>query len=197
MSHQIIDINCPGCGARVTIGQNECNYCFGPIVISTFRSVNTMSMPEVNKFANEYRKGLAENPDNKELNTSIAFCFLKLKLYDKALSSFEKAIVDNFDNSEVYFYAAICLLQGNKAFLLPRPVIDKIEEYINAALTIEPKGIYYYFWSYIKFDYYNRKFFNTTPTYKEVLDMAITNGLSDFDKDQLFDVLNVAKPDCL
>lgn len=197
MSHQIIEMNCPGCGARVTTGQNECKYCFGPIIISTFTSVHSMPMPQVNKFANEYKKGLNENPDNKELNTSIAFCFLKLKLYDKALSSFEKAIVDNFDNSEVYFYAAISLLQGNKAFLTPRPTIDKIEEYINAALMIEPKGIYYYFWSYIKFDYYNRKFFNTKPTFKEALELAESNGVSGHDKEQLFSILNVPRPETL
>ena len=197
MSHKVIEMKCPGCGARVTTGQNECEYCFGPIVISTFTSVYAMPMPEVNKFANEYKKELAENPDNKELNTSIAFCFLKLKLYDKALSSFEKAIIDNFDNSEVYFYAAICLLQGNKAFLTPRPAIDKIEEYINAALMIEPKGIYYYFWSYIKLDYYNRKFFNTKPTFKEALEMATSNGVSDHDKEQLFSILNVPRPEQL
>jgi tetratricopeptide (TPR) repeat protein len=197
MAHQLIDLSCPGCGARVTTGQNECQYCFGPIVISTFKSVHSMTMPEVNKYANEYRKGLIENPESKELNASIAFCYLKLKLYDKALASFEKAIVDNFDNSEIYFYAAISLLQGNKAFLTQRPTIDKIEEYINAALMIEPKGIYYYFWSYIKYDYFNRKFFNTKPTYQEALQMATDNGVSEFDKEQFFSILSVPKPDCI
>jgi tetratricopeptide (TPR) repeat protein len=195
MSHKVIEMNCPGCGARVTTGQNECEYCFGPIVISTFTSVYSMPMPEVNKFANEYRKSLSENPDSKELNTSIAFCYLKLKLYDKALDSFEKAIVDNFDNSEVYFYAAICLLKGNKAFVTPRPLIDKIEEYINAALMIEPKGIYYYFQAYIKHDYFHRKFLNTQPTFIEALEIAITTGVSDYDKEQLFTIMNVPRPD--
>lgn len=197
MAHIVIDLKCPNCGDSVTTGQNECKYCQQPINISTFNSVHLMPMPQVNKYVNEYKKGLSENPDNKELNTSIAFCYLKLKLYDKALASFENAIIDNFDNSEVYFYAAICLLQGNKAFLTPRPSIDKIEEYINAALMIEPKGIYYYFWSYIKYDYFSRKFFNTKPTYKEALEMATTNGLSDHDKEQLFSILNVPRPEIL
>ena len=71
MAHQLIDISCPGCGARVTTGQSECQYCFGPIVISTFTSVYSMPMPEVNKYANEYRKGLNENTENKEIKASI------------------------------------------------------------------------------------------------------------------------------
>lgn len=104
-----------------------------------------MPLPEVNKYAGAYRKALSENPDSMELNNSVAMCYLKLKLYDKATEAFERAMEDNFDNSETFFYAAICRLRGKKAFLAQRADIDKIEEYINAALMIEPKGIYYYF----------------------------------------------------
>ena len=197
MSHQIIELNCPGCGSRVSTGQKECNYCGGAIMVSTFNSIANMPMPQLNKYANSYKKALEENPDNPELNFSIASCYLKLKLYDKALAAFEKAIEDNFDNSETYFYAAVCLLKGNKPFLTQRPVIDKIEEYINAALMIEPKGIYYYFWAYIKYDYFNRKFFKTSPTYQDALQMAIDNGISDLDKETFFSDLALTKPDCL
>ena len=197
MSHQVVEINCPGCGARVSTGQKECEWCHKPVIISTFNSVYSMPMPEVNKFAGAYRKALAENPDNQELNNSAAMCYLKLKLYDKALPAFEKAMEDNFDNSETFFYAAICLLQGKKEFLQQRPTIDKILEYINAALMIEPKGIYYYFLAYIKYDYFQRKFFKTSPTYQEALAMAVDTGLSEFDVDQLYGILGVTRPECL
>lgn len=92
MSHQVVELNCPGCGARVSTAQKECDWCHKPIVISTFNSVYSMPMPEVNKYAGVYRKALTENPDNTELNKSIAMCYLKLKMYDKALGAFEKAI---------------------------------------------------------------------------------------------------------
>jgi tetratricopeptide (TPR) repeat protein len=124
-------------------------------------------------------------------------CYLKLKLYDKALASFEKAIEDNFDNSETFFYAAICLLGGKKAFLAQRPVIDKIEEYINAALMIEPRGVYYYFLAYIKYDYYSRKFFKTSPTYQEALAQANNAGVSPFDIEQLYGIFGVSRPEVL
>lgn len=197
MSHQIVEINCPGCGARVSTGQKECEWCHKPIIISTFNSVYSMPMPEVNKFAGAYHKALIENPDNQELNNSVAMCYLKLKLYDKALLAFEKAIENNFNNSETFFYAAICLLQGKKAFLQQRPTIDKILEYINAALMIEPKGIYYYFLAYIKYDYFQRKYFKTSPTYQETLVMAVETGLSEFDVEQLYGILSVARPEYL
>ncbi|MGI6363449.1 MAG: tetratricopeptide repeat protein [Bacillota bacterium] len=194
MSHTVIEMNCPGCGARVSTGQSECEWCHKPIIISTFNSVYSMPMPEVNKFAGAYRKALAENPDNQELNNSVAMCYLKLKLYDKALPAFEKAMEDNFDNSETFFYAAVCLLKGRKAFLCNRPEIDKIEEYINAAIMIEPRGVYYYLLAYIKFDYFSRKFFKTSPTYQEALAMAQQQGYSPFDAEQLFGILGVERP---
>jgi tetratricopeptide (TPR) repeat protein len=194
MPSQAIDIKCPNCGAAVDTGQKTCKFCKQPVVISTFNSVYEMPMPMINKYANAYRQALADSPDDKELNNSIAMCYLKLKLYDKALSAFEKAMEDNFDNSETFFYAAICLLKGQKAFLAPRAAIDKVEEYINAALLIEPKGVYYYFLAYIKYDFFSRKFFNTSPTYQEALAMASSAGVSPFDIQQLFAILGVDCP---
>lgn len=194
MSQQIVEINCPGCGARVSTGQNECEWCHNPIIVSTFNSVYAMPMPQVNKYAGAYKKALEENPNNTELNNSIAMCYLKLRLYDKALPAFEKAMEDNFDNSETFFYAAICLLGGKKPFSQQKPTINKIEEYINAALMIEPRGIYYYFLAYIKKDYYERKFLKTTPTLNETLSTAVNLGISDYDKEQLFAILGTDNP---
>lgn len=197
MSHQIVELNCPGCGARVSTSQKECDLCHKPIVISTFNSVYSMPMPEVNKYAGAYRKALAENPDNTDLNKSIAMCYLKLKMYDKALGAFEKAIEDNFDDSEVYFYAAICSLNGKKAFLQQRPTINKILEYMEAALMIESKGIYYYFLAYIKYDYFKRKSFITNPTYLDYYQEALSVGVSEYDITQLYSILGVARPEYL
>lgn len=194
MAHQIIDLKCPNCGDAVDTSQQMCKYCKQPVIISTFNSVYSMPMPMVNKYANAYRQALADAPDNHGLNNSIAMCYLKLKLHDKALEAFEKAMEDNFDDSETFFYAAICCLRGQKAFLAQRPTIDKIEEYINAATMIEPKGIYYYLLSYIKFDYFHRKFFNTSPTYEQAFMLAQQNGLSPFDVEQLHGILGVSQP---
>jgi len=151
----------------------------------------------VNKYANAYRQALSANPDDKTINNSLAMCYLKLKLYDRALVSFEKAMEDNFDNPETFFYAAVCLLGGKKAFLAQRPAIDKAQEYINAALMIEPsRGIFHYLLAYIKYDYFERKYYNTSPTWQEALDAALTAGdaPSAVDVEQLFNVLGVERP---
>ena len=197
MAMKVIDVKCPNCGATVDTEKKTCKFCKQPVIISTFNSVYDMPMPMINQYANAYRQALAQAPEDKEINNSIAMCYLKLKLYDKALNAFEKAMEDNFDNSETFFYAAICLLGGKKAFLAQRPEIDKIEEYINAALMIEPRGIYYYFWAYIKYDYFSRKSFNTSPTYQEAFRMANDAGVSPHDIEQLYGILGVTRPEAL
>jgi tetratricopeptide (TPR) repeat protein len=197
MEIQVHDTRCRSCGAAAAIGQTKCSFCKQPVLISTFNSVFSMPMPMVNQYAATYREALQSEPEAKDLNNAVAMCYLKLKLYDKALAAFEKAIEDNFDNSETFFYAAICLLGGKKAFLAQRPEIDKIEEYINAALMIEPRGIYHYFLAYIKYDYFGRKFFNTSPTYQEALESANKAGVSPIDIEQLYGILGLSRPETL
>ena len=191
MDVQVISIKCPNCGAGVSMNQETCEWCRSPVCISTFNSVSNMNMLQLNKYASSYRKELAENPDNTELNASIAFCYLKLKMFDEAYAAFSKAIVDNFDNSETYFYAAVSLLKGKKAFLHTRQEIDKMLELINAAIMIEPRGIYYYFMAYIKFDYFKRKFLITNPNYKDCMMRAQAAGCSRMDVDHFYSVAGV------
>ena len=194
MSHSVVELRCPNCNASVSTDQQICDWCHQPVIISTFTSVNDMPMPLVNKYASVYRNALAQNPDNMELNKSIAMCYLKLKLYDKAIPAFEKAIEETFDDAEEFFYASICLLRGKKAFLAQRRDIDKALEYIDAANMIEPKGIHYYYLAYIKYDFFERKYLNTTPTYQECLTMADKYGVSANDINNLFSILNTPKP---
>jgi hypothetical protein len=51
-------------------------------------------------------------------------------------------------------------------------------EDIQAAMYIEPTPVQYYFLSYIKRDYFKRKFLNVTPTWEECMQEAVDNGLT-------------------
>jgi tetratricopeptide (TPR) repeat protein len=176
---------------------NNCAACDNPVTITEITTVIAMPMPQVNKYITSYREQIAENPGDRRLNSSIAMCYLRLKLYDKALPCLEKAMEENFEDSAPFFYAAVCLLKGQKAFLLQRPVIDKIQEYLNAAMMIEPKAAYQYFLAYIKYDYFGRKFFKTSPTWQEALEEANNAGISDTDISQFYQMLGVERPACL
>lgn len=197
MAQKVINLECPGCGAPISTEMKNCPKCFRPIVITTFNSINGFSPIDLNKQTNAYIKAMAQDSDNKDVNLSIAFCYLKLKLYDKAIPCFEKALAENFNNSEAFFYAAVALLKGKKAFLAQRKTIDTIVEYINSANMIEERGIYYYFLAYIKYDYFKRKALNTSPDYKECLAMASNVGLSAVDIEELYSILGVERPTCL
>lgn len=194
MASEFIQIKCPGCGASVSTNDEFCEYCGKPVIIKNYNSVATMPMQELNKYVRVYKKEIDSNGDIEEINKSIAMCYLKLKQYKMAGQYFQKAIEDNFDDSENYFYAAICMLEGKKAFLSSRPIINQIEIYINDAISIEDKGVYYYFWAYIKYDYYYRKSFRTNPDYIECIKNAIQCNLSRMDAEQLFDIIGVAMP---
>jgi len=150
---------------------------------------------DINKYVSSYKKILSEAPIDPSINLSIAMCYLKLKLYRQALINFEKAIENNFDNSETYFYAAVSLLQGKKAFLTPIADIKKAIEYIEAAIQIENRGIYYYFLAYIKYDFYERKSLNISPSFLDELTRAYQNNVTQEDIRILFELLGVAVPE--
>ena len=197
MGAEVINLTCPGCGARVSTKDQECEYCHKPITISSFNSMKGLQFAELNKYKNTYDTVLKDNPDNPEINYSIAMCYLKLKLYDKAIESFDKVINQNIDATDAYYYAAICFLKGTKAFTQTRETIDKVLQYLDAAISIEPKGMYYYYEAYIKYDYFKRKFLKTTPTYEELLENAKQVGINDAEIVEFYEILGVERPNVL
>ena len=48
--HEIVELKCPGCGARVQINQKECEYCHSPIIVSSMSDVFSMSLVNLNKY---------------------------------------------------------------------------------------------------------------------------------------------------
>lgn len=193
----VISLECPNCGGHVSTEQKTCKYCKQPIMISSYSSVASIPLPQLNKYAGSYRKTLAEHPDNQEANTSIGICYLRLKMYDKAVEAFVKAMPDNFDSAEPFYLAAVALLQGKKAFVAPRANIDKALEYLNAATMIEMRPVFYYFMAYIKCDYFERKYLNVSPNYKEMLQTALEYGLGEADIVEFYTMLGVERPGAL
>ncbi len=88
---EIISLSCPNCGAPVSTRQNNCEYCQSPVIITSFTNIADMPLPQISKYADSYKKTLAENPDSQNLNLSIGICYLRLKMYEKASASFEKS----------------------------------------------------------------------------------------------------------
>lgn len=191
---EITQLTCPSCGAAVDMGAKKCAYCRSPLYIQTFQSVENMSLVELNKHTMAYQQALAKDPENMECSKSIAYCYLKTRLYDKAIPAFEKAIENNFSDADLYMYTAICLLKGKRPFVTVKTVIDQAIEYLNSAIMIENKGIYHYLLGYIKYDYYEQKHLNITPGFLDELIVAHQIGLTVADKNNLFTLLGVPMP---
>ncbi len=189
-----ISIKCPNCGDSLSTEMKICPSCKQPVVITKVSEISSFTPLQLNKYVSSYKKIIEQNQDNVEVNASIGACFLRLKQYDKALISYENAIENNFQNSEYYFYAGISVLNGKKPFLCQRGTIDKALEYINSAIMIEPKGIYFYILSYIKFDYFERKFFKTTPNYIDAFEQAKVLGVSKEEITEIFSLMSVSVP---
>lgn len=181
---EVISMKCPNCGASITTQVKQCEYCQSDILVKSFKNLAAMPLPQVNKYMAAYKSASAEHPDNNEVNASVGLCFLRLKKYDQALEYLEKAQADNFEDSTPFFYAAVARLKGRKPFLLNRSEIDQIVTDIEAAMSIEPSAEQYYFMSYIKRDYFKRKFLNTSPSWEEYMQEAVDNGLSPADVEE-------------
>ena len=197
MAQQVVELTCPGCGARLATGQINCDWCHKPVNITTFQSGYDMPVPIVSKYANEYNKALATDQNDKELNASVGMCYLKLKQYEKAGIAFEKAIEDNFDNSELFFFAAICILNGKRPFQCPKKNIDKAIGLLDSACMIEPRGIYYYLQAYLAYDYYSLKQLRCNPGPEEYLNRARQAGIPGMDLSLLKDILGQEFPAAL
>ena len=191
-------VKCQQCGdsfeSDKLVNGEICPTCDKPYQIKNYKTVTAMPPPQVNKYIATIQTQLAENPNDKQLNGSLGICFLKLKLHDKALPFFEKAMVDNFADPNPYFYAAVCILKGKKAFLALRPDIETVERYLDAAISLDPKGIFYYFQAYIKCDYYERKHLTSKPGSKELFETAKQNGLAEEDPSDFYGLLGVERP---
>lgn len=197
MAYQAVSTKCPNCGTPIDIDNPVCESCGTKLYITNYDTFFNMPQQLAQNYANAYREPLAARPNDGQLNLSAAMCFLRLHLYDQAEKAFERAMTDDMNNPELYFYAAVALLKGQRPFLAGRAAILKIEEYVNAALMIRPRGIYYYFLSYVKYDFYFNKHLRTSPTYQETLQAALRAGLTTREVQQLYATLGTAKPACL
>lgn len=190
-------IHCPNCGAPQSPECKKCEYCGCAVIITSFDMVRGMSLPVLNKYAASYRNQLKANPGEASLGISLGLCYLKLKLYDNAIAAFSKALESVFDDPDLYFYMAIAELRGKIPFLAPRKAIDEAESYINAAISIEPKAVYYLLWAYIRYDHHARKQYVMHPDYRELLAAAKSCGLGSGDTDMLFGILGTPVPDAI
>ena len=196
-TYKIIEMSCPSCGGGVQTDSKCCKFCGNSIVITTFSDVAAFNPLASSKYLSHYENLLKENPEDFQMIVSAGICHLKLKNYLIAQTYFEKALIENPYHIDTYFYAAICRFQGKKAFLTKKQLVDDALQLLETALSIEKRGIAYFFSAYIKYDYYKRKALNIHQTFEIDLENARNNNVTEEDKRILFELLNVESPSIL
>lgn len=192
-------VRCPNCGLPAAQGDKECEACGSPITVPSMSMLGGMGTLQLNKMEHGFNDVL-NNPDAKDkasAHMSLGFIYMKLGLYEKADNHFDQAIDACVENPDLFYTAAISLLGGKKAYLCPRDKIEKAERYLQIAIELEPRGVFYYFWAYIRYDFYSRRFYSCKPTYQEILRDARANGVNGQDVRDLFELLKVDIPSAI
>lgn len=181
----------------------KCEFCKQPLNPSTIREAKEVvrdSSVKLQKVIMSLTKSLQENPTDTTKLMSLGLFFLLKRGYLEARKQFEKIIDIDPMNPDAYFYLSIALLEGKKPFIQVRSTIDRILENINLAyeLYIENDinpALCLYFHAFIKYDFFSKKYLRISPDYKSLLMDAYDNGLTIEESNDLFEILNVPKPD--
>lgn len=189
-------LQCPSCFCTVSPNQEFCEYCGNKIVIESVADLSNIDAVSLRNYGKSYLKNIETGQgDPVEMEGALAFVFLKMKLYEKAEDHFSKAVDEFCTNPDLYYGWAISILRGKGAYGCYRETVDQAMSYLNAALCIEKKGIYYYFQAFIYFDYFYSKGYRMSPNYIDYLNLAINSGnLTRRDIEQLYELLNVQCP---
>ena len=122
---------------------------------------------------------------------------LKIRSYREAAAVLDKALAEGATDADVYYYRSLCLLDGKKANIQQRATIDAIVKNLNTAISINPKGIYYYVLAYIKYDYFERKYLNVKPDYRATLQMALYKRVTPAEINEFYYITGVDCPAAL
>lgn len=148
-------LKCKGCGANLSPSISKCEYCQSENIITTKENPFKLDKKISKQYSNYYKSKAKENPSDVEALFSVGLFYLKMKLYDLAATNFENAIKIEPDNADLYYYYSLSLIKGRRIKTLKFPEIKKVEEYLNTALQLDDKEVFYYLSGLIKQDYYN------------------------------------------
>lgn len=119
---------------------------------------------------------------------------LKIGLHVRALEDFNLAMNSGPENPDVYYLSAVATLRGKSAFLATLSRIRAAETLIQAAIRLEPRGVFYYFMAYLGLDYYDRKSLKAPIPWRSSLADARNHGVTRVEIDGLFKLLSVNDP---
>jgi len=172
---------CPQCSAPVKQGKRSCERCHSEY---TFTPVSGLKKT-LEEFEKKIKSKISESGENPELLTAMGICQMQRGLYRFANGYFDKAINLLSEDSDTFYYAAIALLNGKRPYLSSLPVIRKVVEYLELALSFSEQGSYYYLQHLVHNDYFEKRQLNCSPSSAELYEKSLLFGLSDVDSTEI------------
>lgn len=170
-------LECPQCGAAISITERSCSYCFADVYVKKTKSLESKA---ADKYIKAYKKLLQDNDNESvELYTALGICHLKKKNYKEANIALDKAINLLPEDGNPYYYKALALLQGKRPRLQTLGHIKNVVHNIEAAVDYEEIGKYYYLMYLIQIDFYDAKRLKNGKTATELNQQAIACEIDD------------------
>lgn len=193
----VVNLKCSNCGESLAESMSRCPSCDQPVVIKKMSSLFGVPPAELNMRWRLMDRARLEEQDNdlvSDADFTAGCCFLRLKMFDRAMMRFDKTVTLNPGNADAFFCMAVSALKGKRPFLVPLADIRKAHESLDAAVMIEERAIFRLFLAYVKYDFFARRFLQIEPDWQTELLSAVALGLTDEDVDELFTALGQACP---
>lgn len=173
-------LECPNCGATISIQNRECDYCHSPIVVRRIQDIGNKTPQEINKYVQFYQNFMKmQHGESAEILTALGVCLLKKNSYAESIKHLEKAIGLMPENGESHYYLALAMMQKKRPYLHTLQNIKKIVQYVESALTYSTSGKYYYLLYLIQTDFYDKKHLRSGRNTEELLSNATINEVDD------------------
>lgn len=134
---------CQQCGKILAPGVTECGKChtkhaMQPTVVNPLR----FTAAQAADYRAQFQEQVAACPKDSNAQFAMGLTYLGLRNYELADEYLIKAVQLTPSNPDVYYYTALALFHHRSVMNLSKAEMDRIEEWLNTAIQMQPKRKY-------------------------------------------------------
>ncbi len=134
---------CQNCGKILAPGVTECGKChtkhaIQPTVVNPLR----FTAAQAADYRAQFQEQAAACPKDSNAQFAMGLTYLGLKNYELADEFLTKAVQLTPADPDVYYYTALSLFHHRSVMNLSKAEMDRIEEWLNTAVQMQPKRKY-------------------------------------------------------
>lgn len=134
---------CQNCGKILAPGVTECGKChtkhaIQPTVVNPLR----FTAAQAADYRAQFQEQAVACPKDSNAQFAMGLTYLGLKNYELADEFLSKAVQLTPADPDVYYYTALALFHHRSVMNLSKAEMDRIEEWLNTAVQMQPKRKY-------------------------------------------------------